>query len=201
MKAQRFNKDAAKGGSAWLDRFLGGILVFAFVMGFSVCSVHADEVRMYKPGEVPTAEGLAQELFPDKGATGGVKTRGIVIHDEKPAATAAPKAVGFNIGFKFDSTEMVGNYRDVLDQVAAMMRSDAARGEVLVVEGHTDAVGNPAYNRRLSERRAQAVKNYLVQRGVESQRLRVEGKGMSELLPGYAGDDGINRRVQFRRAD
>ncbi len=199
MKLKR-QEDVARSKSL-LDRAVGGILILLFVMGFSVFPAQAEDVRMYKPGEVPTAEELSETLFPEKSTTGGVKTRGIVIHDEKPAATAAPKAVGFNIGFKFDSTDMIGNYKDVLDQVAAMMSSEAVSGEVLVVEGHTDAVGNAAYNRNLSERRAKSVKDYLVARGVEPQRLRVEGKGMADLLPGYAGNDGIHRRVQFRRAN
>ncbi len=182
-----------------LDRVLGGLLVLLLVMVGTVFRAQAQNVRMYGEDEVPSARELSDILFPDKATGEGMKTRGLVIHGEQPTDPA--QAVGFNIAFKFDSTEMVGNYRDVLDQVAAMMKSESVSGQVLVVEGHTDFVGDAAYNRGLSERRAEAVKNYLVARGVESRRLQVEGKGMTELLPGYAGDHGIQRRVQFRRAD
>ncbi len=185
------------GCSVRLNRLWEGLLVFFLILGPAHLLAQGEGVRMYGKDEVPSAQELTDILFPDMAAGGGMKTRGLVIHGEQPPDPS--QAVGFNISFKFDSIEMIGNYREVLDQVAAMMKSEAISGQVLVVEGHTDLVGNPAYNRKLSERRAGAVKDYLVARGVDVRRLQVEGKGMSDPLPGYAGDDGIQRRVQFRR--
>jgi OOP family OmpA-OmpF porin len=49
--------------------------------------------------------------------------------------------------------------------------------EVIIAVGHTDAVGNDAYNQKLSVRRAEAVKGYLVSKGIEKNRVYTEGKG------------------------
>jgi outer membrane protein OmpA-like peptidoglycan-associated protein len=69
----------------------------------------------------------------------------------------------------------------------------------LMIEGHTDAVGEAAYNLSLSKRRAAAVQAYIVDKfGVAPDRLEVVGKGMSEPLVADRADPS-NRRVQFRR--
>lgn len=69
------------------------------------------------------------------------------------------------------------------------------------VQGHTDNVGAPANNLKLSERRAKAVRDYLVQnRGIDPARLRVKGYGETRPIASNATDDGKsrNRRVQFQ---
>lgn len=53
--------------------------------------------------------------------------------------------------------------------------------EVMVTVGHTDSVGSDRYNQALSQRRAEAVKAYLVQKGIDPARLYTEGKG--ETMP------------------
>jgi OmpA-OmpF porin, OOP family len=74
-----------------------------------------------------------------------------------------------------------------------------ATGVVVVIEGHTDAVGSPQYNKRLSMRRAAAVKKYLVaSHGVNATLLKAVGKGQSEPLNAENPRADENRRVQFR---
>ncbi|MDR3086691.1 MAG: OmpA family protein, partial [Azoarcus sp.] len=51
------------------------------------------------------------------------------------------------------------------------------------VVGHTDRLGSPAYNQRLSERRAAAVKSYLVSKGIDTSRIYTEGKGKTSPVP------------------
>ena len=71
--------------------------------------------------------------------------------------------------------------------------------QAVLIEGHTDATGPEPYNERLSERRAQAVKGYLVARhGIDAARLRAVGRGERAPLPGRDGEAPENRRVQFR---
>lgn len=62
------------------------------------------------------------------------------------------------------------------------------------IEGHTDATGSEAYNQKLSERRAEAVKNALVQRGVDPRRIQTIGFGESQPI---SSNNAINRRVNI----
>jgi outer membrane protein OmpA-like peptidoglycan-associated protein len=68
-----------------------------------------------------------------------------------------------------------------------------------MVAGHTDARGSDAINVPLSCARAQAVRAYLEQRGIEPERLRAEGFGARLPLAGRQPLDGANRRVEIRR--
>jgi OmpA-OmpF porin, OOP family len=116
---------------------------------------------------------------------------------DEHAATAG--AVGFRINFAFNSNAIPATYDVFLDRIAALMKEEL---QVHIrIEGHTDAVGSDAYNLELSQRRALAVAEYLVQRqGIEPDRLSVAGKGKSEPLLADPYDP-RNRRVQFVRVD
>ena len=68
----------------------------------------------------------------------------------------------------------------------------------VTVEGHTDSVGSAAYNQKLSERRAQAVKRYLVRQGIDPSRITTEGYGKSRPIASNETEEG---RAKNRRAD
>ena len=63
--------------------------------------------------------------------------------------------------------------------------------------GHTDAKGSAGYNKALSDRRAAAVRRYLVEHGVATTRLRAVGKGESQLLNAEDPEGAENRRVEI----
>ena len=69
----------------------------------------------------------------------------------------------------------------------------------LSIEGHTDSDGEEAWNQELSEKRASAVKDTLVERGIESSRLKTKGYGESKPLDSNSTPEGKanNRRVEF----
>ena len=116
-----------------------------------------------------------------------------------PKANAAgePGAVGFHVNFAFDSAVLPESAYSMIDLMAQLMKEAP---EVKVrVEGHTDATGSLEYNKTLSERRAMAVAQYLVNHGVEPSRLILAGKGPMEPLPETNRYDPTNRRVQFVR--
>ncbi len=71
------------------------------------------------------------------------------------------------------------------------------------IQGHTDNIGDAEYNIKLSERRAQAVKDYLVENGISAERLTIRGLGMSDPAVSNDTEEGraFNRRVYFERTD
>jgi OmpA-OmpF porin, OOP family len=102
------------------------------------------------------------------------------------------------VPFEFDSAEILPAARSQLDAIAAGIRMLPASQRV-VIEGHTDAVGTELYNESLSQRRAQAVRRYLMtMHGIDATRLAAVGMGEIAPLPGRTPHAGENRRVQFR---
>jgi outer membrane protein OmpA-like peptidoglycan-associated protein len=97
-----------------------------------------------------------------------------------------------NVFFDFNRADLTPDARAVLDRVAE--RIGPAR---VIVGGHTDTSGSSAYNQRLSERRAQAVKRYLVHKGIPAKRIRTKAFGENGLL--IETGDGV-REPQNRRA-
>ena len=71
--------------------------------------------------------------------------------------------------------------------------------EVIIAVGHTDSVGSDAYNQKLSLRRSQAVKAYLVSKGIDKTRIYTEGKGEKQPVADNKTKEGRakNRRVEI----
>ncbi|MBN8454203.1 OmpA family protein [Accumulibacter sp.] len=97
------------------------------------------------------------------------------------AAVATAKPAGDKITvaadalFDFDKATLRPAGKAKLDEVVA--KSKAIKLEVIIAVGHTDRFGSDAYNQKLSERRAAAVKTYLVSKGIDANRVYTEGKG------------------------
>jgi outer membrane protein OmpA-like peptidoglycan-associated protein len=99
--------------------------------------------------------------------------------------------------FDFDRFELRHQYHAVLDEIALMLSTD--RETNIEIKGHTDNVGTAEYNQRLSEKRAETVKNYLVQKGVEKDRLFPVGFGYTINQASNKSETGraLNRRVEM----
>ena len=80
--------------------------------------------------------------------------------------------------FAFDSAKL-SPAQPKLDDIAKLLNDNPSIGNV-VITGHTDRLGSEKYNQKLSERRAEAVKSYLVGKGVAASRLTAQGKGESQ---------------------
>lgn len=101
-----------------------------------------------------------------------------------------------NVTFATDSAAVESNFYPVLDSVALVLKE--YNKTYVDVIGHTDSTGSEAYNQLLSQRRAQAVADYLRGQGVESQRLLVTGRG--ETMP-IASNETAAGRQQNRRVE
>ena len=102
-----------------------------------------------------------------------------------------PADVSFDVG----RADIKPNMRPVLDELGHNL--DA--GVRVTVVGHTDSTGSDAINEPLSRARAEAVRNYLGNRGVDSARVQVQGRGAQEPVASNATDSGraSNRRVEI----
>ena len=103
-----------------------------------------------------------------------------------------------NITFATDSTSINPSFNNTLNKLAATMVE--YNQNTVTVMGFTDNVGNASYNQGLSQRRAQAVKNYLVSRGVASNRIMTYGYGETRPIASNATEEGRsqNRRVEIK---
>jgi len=100
--------------------------------------------------------------------------------------------------FEFDESTLLPIAEERLGQVATALRAEED-GPPIRIEGHADAQGPEEYNEELSLRRAQAVKSFLVQRGVPEERLSVEGHGEKDPIATNDTPEGRanNRRVEI----
>lgn len=117
-----------------------------------------------------------------------------------PAPLAAPAArpsISLSILFEFNSARITQESQFVLRNLANALVSPELRDNSFLIEGHTDAKGGDAYNMRLSQQRADAVRQWLIERGVADRQLYALGRGARDpALPQdpYAGE---NRRVRI----
>lgn len=112
-----------------------------------------------------------------------------------PAPAPAPAPRMFVVFFDFDKYDLTPQARDIVRQAASSARRQP--GVLIMVTGNTDTVGSRAYNQRLSERRALAVKNELVRAGLDEEEIGTVGRNFSDpLVPTGPGI----REPQNRRA-
>ena len=104
------------------------------------------------------------------------------------------------VTFASNSTQLTGDSNTILDEAAQVLTENP--GVNVEIGGHTDNLGIAAYNRDLSKRRADAVKAYLVAKGVAAERLTTKGYGPDNPVASNATRVGraANRRIEFTPA-
>ncbi len=115
---------------------------------------------------------------------------------EKPKPVAEKVTFAADVLFDFDKAVIKPEGKSKLDDI-----SNKAKGvnlEVVIAIGHADSVGSDAYNQRLSIRRAESVKAYLVSKGLEANRVYTEGKGEKQPV---AENKTANGRAKNRRVE
>jgi outer membrane protein W len=191
----------AAGGTAKLGELDINPMVYTLAVGY----------RMFQPAPVPVAAPPPPPPPPAAPAKcADTDGDGVCDADDKCPGTPAGDRVGpfgcscdvtIRTHFAFDSAELTAEDKATLDGVAKRLT------ELQFVEGtatgHTDSVGDDAYNLKLSERRAQAVVDYLASKGVAAGRIKAIGMGESKPIADNATEAGRaeNRRVTIRRTD
>jgi outer membrane protein OmpA-like peptidoglycan-associated protein len=200
-----------------MNRYLSTIAL-AIAAAWLTPEAHAEKVVIYREGQLVQPQDVAEVL-------GGTRSLKLLDDEPSPAAPktftavastsltktsapsptaartprhdAAPSALSLPVRFAFDSAEILPQAREQLDSLAQGIKMLAPE-RIVTVEGHTDATGTDAYNLALSQARARAVRDYLVQHGIDAARLKTVGYGEERPLEGTDPYAPLNRRVQFR---
>ena len=115
-----------------------------------------------------------------------------------PAPVASSKVTyAADAFFDFDKAVLKPEGKAKLDDLVSKVKD--INLEVIIAVGHTDSIGTDAYNQKLSVRRAEAVKAYLVSKGIEKNRVYTEGKGKKQPVADNKTKEGRakNRRVEI----
>lgn len=127
------------------------------------------------------------------------KTRSLSLGErEEIASIASTKPnIDLEINFDYNSAEISKASLPAAQELGKALSNPSLRGSTFVVAGHTDGIGSDAFNQDLSERRADTIKNYLVQKfGINGSDLVTVGYGKTKLKDAQNPADPINRRVQ-----
>lgn len=106
-----------------------------------------------------------------------------------------PQKINFSADalFDFDKADLRPEGKSMLDDLTRVLQG--AKYEVILAIGHADRIGAAAYNQKLSVRRADTVKKYLVEKGIEPNRVYAEGKGETQPLTKPADCKMTNRKA------
>jgi len=173
--------------------FRSAATALAVLAGSSGVSVWADD-SVDMGSQMPQAQAVREGLFPEDQCKelekAGMKCMGF-----KPAVRYSLPASSFEVG----SAELPDLLRKQLDVFAEVLRTKKGSSQMVRVEGHADASGTPEANQQLSQRRADAVKSYLVSLGADPGML--DAVGMGSKVPKVTGDPyaAANRRVEIGR--
>ncbi len=152
----------------------------------------------------PSVDSIINSLKTDAPAVEQGQTRalrpGAASMSTAPAPAPVAKAASINmqINFEYNSAAISGSSERTMATLAKALASPQLEGRKFTVIGHTDAKGSDSYNKSLSDRRAAAVRSYLMNNGVAASRLKAMGKGESQLLNADEPAAAENRRVEIQ---
>jgi peptidoglycan-associated lipoprotein len=125
----------------------------------------------------------------------------IQISDEFRRECQLPNAPQEAPHFDYAESTLRTHGRNVLDDVAVCLSEGALKGRVMTIIGRTDARGSAGYNKQLSANRAEAARNYLVQRGVPVANVRIVAQGKQGAQGNDEASWALDRRVDFELGD
>ena len=117
----------------------------------------------------------------------------------QPQRRTVSLTLGADASFDTGKADLKPEGRAKLDDVATKLNQPGVQIESMTITGHTDNVGSAPANQRLSERRAEAVKAYLVAKGVDGSKIKTSGRGLTQPVADNKTPQGRaqNRRVEL----
>jgi outer membrane protein OmpA-like peptidoglycan-associated protein len=143
---------------------------------------------------VLSGQQIEQALQHPAMTRGFVPSRGLT----RQGTPEAQQSVNLNIPFEHNSSALQPQAAAQLQQLQSALASASLGKDRFMVAGHTDAKGSAQYNKTLSLKRAEAVKHFLVTKGIDAGRLDTVGYGSDHLLAPDRPEDPSNRRVEIR---
>jgi outer membrane protein OmpA-like peptidoglycan-associated protein len=189
---------------------IGAMLSFGMVKAFAAEDVTEDEiVRALAPAKKPLTRGLSAGPQVDPVVSAeegrfvqkirGRSTRSLSNSEREEIATIVkdkPK-IDLEINFDYNSADISAKSLASVQTLGRALTNPDLKGSTFIVAGHTDAAGGEAYNQDLSERRADSIKKYLVEKfGIAGTDLVTVGYGKSKLKDPSNPLADVNRRVQ-----
>ena len=189
---------------------IGVALSFGVAKAVAADDVTEDQiVRALAPAKKPLTRGLSVGPQADPAAVAaegkfvqtirGRSTRSLSVSEREEIATIVkdkPK-IDLEINFDYNSADIGSRSLTSVQALGKALTNPDLKGSTFVVAGHTDAAGGEAYNQELSERRADSIKKYLVDKyGINGTDLVTVGYGKSKLKDPANPLAEVNRRVQ-----
>jgi outer membrane protein OmpA-like peptidoglycan-associated protein len=189
---------------------IGVALSFGVAKAVAADDVTEDQiVRALAPAKKPLTRGLSVGPQADPAAVAaegkfvqtirGRSTRSLSVSEREEIATIVkdkPK-IDLEINFDYNSADISSRSLPSVQALGKALTNPDLKGSTFVVAGHTDAAGGEAYNQELSERRADSIKKYLVDKyGINGTDLVTVGYGKSKLKDPANPLAEVNRRVQ-----
>ena len=189
---------------------IGAVLSFGVARAVAADDVTEDQiVRALAPAKKPLTRGLSvgpqanPVISPEEGRfvqkIRGRTTRSLSVSEREEIATLVkdkPK-IDLEINFDYNSADISTKSLPAVQALGRALTNPDLKGSTFVVAGHTDAAGGEGYNQELSERRADSIKRYLVDKyGITGSDLVTVGYGKSKLKDPANPLAEVNRRVQ-----
>ncbi len=196
------------------DDFEGGVTDVRLGVGLEIPLSPTELVVREVPVPVAASEAAPAQGYPPRPIPGGVDSDGDGVLDNfdqcpntlpgtrvnRSGCVVEPQVVGVlsSVHFEWNKSRLLPDARTILEHAAlAFVGQPSLRVEIV---GHADSTGNPAINDQISQARAEAVRQFLLQRGIPAERMQVQGLGDSQPVSSNSTDMGRweNRRVEFR---
>ena len=189
---------------------IGAALSFGAVNAVAGENVTEDQIlRALAPAKQPLTRGLSAAPQVDPAATAaegrfvqtirGRTTRSLSVSEREEIATIAKDKpnIDLEITFDYNSSDISSKSLSSVQALGKALTNPDLKGSTFIVAGHTDAAGGEAYHQDLSERRADSIKRYLVEKfGIAGSDLVTVGYGKSKLKDPANPMAEANRRVQ-----